>query len=147
MTRIKKWICMSVLMLIAITISFKVDKVNAISYTADDTTSISSQYHDIFNNYFSGKNSYKYFTYKCTYGTSERNCYMGIDSKGNYLKIVYDYTNYNNYHIVYEKGKDENFSVSGVNIYEKSVDNNYIILCFLCFCLTLFMINKLLSDL
>ncbi len=104
--------------------------VYATSYVADDTSSISSQYHDIFNNYFSKSVSYQYFSYKCHYGNSDRNCYFGIDNDGNFLRIVYQ-ANGNSYIQKYEKGVDEDFSVSGVNVFRKEIDNvivtNYIL--------------------
>lgn len=89
--------------------------VNAKSYVADDTVTIPTQYHDVFNNYFKEYQKYTYFPYECNTNYS-RTCYFGIDSHGNYLDI--SYKNYgNSYELQYTTGIDENFSVSGVNVF------------------------------
>lgn len=89
--------------------------VNAKSYIADDTVTIPSQYHDVFNNYFKEYQKYTYFPYECNTNYS-RTCYFGIDSQGNYLDI--SYKNYgNSYELQYTKGVDEDFSVTGVNVF------------------------------
>lgn len=93
-------------------------KVGAKSYIADDTTIISSQYHEFFNNYFDDVVGFQYFTYKCNVNDITRNCYYGIDSKGNYINIGYTYNSYNNYSIQITKGIDEDFSVSGSNVFK-----------------------------
>lgn len=103
-----------------------VPTVNAESYISDDTVVISSQYHDLFNNYFDGKSSYQYFPYNCDIGYS-RTCYFGIDKNGNYLKVYYIRFG-TSYEQKIETGKDENFSVSGNNIIKKDVDYTYTIL-------------------
>lgn len=118
--------------------------VNAQSYVADDNYSISTQYHDIFNNYFDGSKSYQYFPYKCNYGNSYyRECYFGIDSDGNYLKIDYKYEN-NNYTTNYSTGVDESFSVSGNNIFKKGVSTERVYLYAIVFCALILLINYIL---
>lgn len=89
--------------------------VNAKSYVADDTVTIPSQYHDVFNNYFKEYQKYTYFPYECNTNYS-RTCYFGIDSKGNYLDISFKSSG-SSYELQYTTGVDEDFSVSGVNIF------------------------------
>lgn len=129
---------MSVLVtMLALTINVK-----AISYITDDSIVISSQFHDLFNNYFDGSRSYQYFPYTCNYENYDRTCYYGIDSDNNYLKITY--SSLNNYSSSYkiETGVDENFAVTGSNIVKKSVDPLYIILYgFIFLFLVLFIFN------
>lgn len=96
------------------------------TYVADDTYTMTSQYHDVFNNYFSPWVSYQYFSYDCVYGSYARQCYLGIDSEGNYLKINYVQDG-NNYVVNYQEGVDEDFSVSGINVFKKGIDVNSII--------------------
>jgi len=103
------------------------------SYTADDSYTLNSQYHDLFNNYFDGIFSYQYFPYKCNYGSyNNRECFYGIDSNGNYLKIDY-VQNGSSYEVRYTTGVDNNFSVSGVNVFKKGIDPIYILLFLSCF--------------
>lgn len=111
---------------------------HAQSYIADDSYTLTSQYHDLFNNYFDGKLSYTYFPYNCNYGTyNNRECYFGIDSEGNYLKIDY-VQNGNSYETRYTTGIDHDFSVTGSNIIEKSPSFEYqFLLAFIFFGLTL----------
>ncbi len=89
--------------------------VNAKSYVADDTVTIPSQYHDVFNNYFKEYQKYTYFPYECNTNYS-RTCYFGIDTKGNYLDISYKSSG-NSYELQYTTGVDEDFSVTGVNVF------------------------------
>lgn len=93
--------------------------VSAKEYVADDSVSINSQYHDIFNNYFSPMTSYQYFPYACT-SYNNRTCYFGINEKGEYLDINYIQTG-NTYKLNYSTGIDENFSVTGSNVFKKGV--------------------------
>lgn len=93
--------------------------VSAKSYVADDNITISSSFHDVFNNYFDESKKYTYFAYKC----DNRTCYFGIDEDNNYLEITYTGTQYNN-QIVYKKGTDNNFSVSGVNVFNHNPSAN-----------------------
>lgn len=120
--------------------------VKAQSYTSDDSVVIQSQYHDLFNNYFSGKESYLYFPYSCNYNNYNRSCYFGIDKSGNYLKISYTGDSYN-YNTQISSGVDENFSVTGSNVVRKSVKPIYIILYGLGFIFALFIISLLLGGL
>ncbi len=132
---------MSVLSIILV---LTVSPVNAQSYVADDNYTINSQYHDLFNNYFDGSKSYQYFPYKCNYGNSYyRECYFGIDSDGNYLKVDYIYGN-NSYTTNYTTGIDEDFSVSGNNIFKKGVSTQYIYLYAFIFVVLIVLINHLL---
>lgn len=117
MIHIKRWIPISVFLIILL-VTINVD---ALSYSADDTATISSQYHDFFNNYFSNSFEYKYFPYECDTSTYNRTCYYGIDNNNNFINIKY---NGNSYY--YEKGVDNNFSVSGNNIITRSGNNNLI---------------------
>lgn len=98
--------------------------VKALSYVSDESVTISSNYHDFFNNYFSGKKSYLYFPYSCNQEYN-RTCYYGIDSDNNYIKIYYLGSGYS-YNQLMETGVDENFSVSGKNVIRKDVDSNYV---------------------
>lgn len=97
---------------------------NAQSYVADDSVVISSQYHDLFNNYFDGKLSYQYFPYECD-SLYSRTCYYGIDSEGNYLNVYYIRSD-NSYEQRIEVGKDENFSVTGSNVIKKDVNTEQV---------------------
>lgn len=89
--------------------------VNAKSYVADDTVTIPSQYHDVFNNYFKEYQKYTYFPYECNTNYS-RTCYFGIDSGGNYLDISYKNSG-GSYELQYTTGIDEDFSVTGANVF------------------------------
>lgn len=101
--------------------------VSAKSYTADDNYVMDTKYHDLFRNYFGKDVSFKYFPYRCDYNNYTRECYYGIDSENNYVNIIYqDYGSYN-YNQIIDFGKDENFSVTGNNIYEVNVDNSEVI--------------------
>lgn len=134
---------MSVLLTILV-LTINVPSVNAQSYVADDNYTINSQYHDLFNNYFDGSKSYQYFPYKCNYGNSYyRECYFGIDSAGNYLKVDYIYEN-NSYTTNYTTGIDEAFSVSGNNIFKKGVSTQRIYLYAIVFFILVFLINYIL---
>ena len=88
MTHIKKWtITLGLLLMIVHT-----NNVNAQSYVADDNYIISSNYHDFFRHYFGEDKSYQYFSYRCSNDSYNRNCYYGIDSDNNYIKIEYEDT-------------------------------------------------------
>lgn len=119
MTLIKKWIPILVLIIILVPIT----SVKAQSYTAEDTL-LSSNIHDYFNNYFSGNKSYQYFGYVC----GDRTCYYGIDSDFNFVNITYTSTSGYNYNYKITTGVDENFSVSGANVFKKDVNNSRAIL-------------------
>lgn len=121
-------------------------KSKAVSYTADDSVIISSQYHDFFNNYFNGKKSYTYFPYSCYNSNYNRTCYYGIDSDNNYIKITYNGDGYN-YNQVIEKGVDESFSVTGNNVIKKEVNSIYILVYGIAFILGLLVISALLREL
>lgn len=123
MTLIKKWIITLAFLLTVIGI----DYVNAVTYTANDNATMSTQYHDLFNNYFDSKKSYQYFQYSCVFGNTTRQCYYGIDSDFNYLMIDYYQSSTNVWTIRYSKGIDKNFAVNGINVFKKSVDNTYIL--------------------
>lgn len=96
----------------------------AVSYRADDTAILSSQIHDYFNNYFSGNKSYQYFGYVC----GDRTCYYGIDSDYNYVNITYQNVSGYSYDYLISTGIDESFSVSGINIFKKEINNSRVIL-------------------
>ena len=104
---------MSVLIIILVLTT----NVSAKSYIADDSVSVTSQYHDIFNNYFNESLKYTYFPYQCESSSYNRTCYFGIDEKGNYLDISYISNGNNSYTLNYSNGIDENFSVSGSNVF------------------------------
>ena len=116
--------------------------VSAEEYTASDDYTISSQYHDVFNNYFNDSKSYLYFSYDCYYGDTLRHCYYGIDEENNYLKIDYQTSGYN-YVVNYTSGIDEEFSVNGINIYRHQVNVDYSILYLLCFSGVIILVNIL----
>lgn len=118
--------------------------VNAQSYQADDTTIISSNYIDMFQNYFGEDTSYKYFTYKCTYGSNERNCYYAIDDDFNYIRVVYLFNGTYNYTTKIETGIDEDFSVSGL-CFEVHESYSFIVCVGLAFVLALFIVRLLLD--
>lgn len=105
-----------------------ITNVKATSYVADDSVVISSQYHDLFNNYFDGSRSYQYFPYSCNYDNYSRTCYYGIDSDNNYMKITYSSSGSYSSSYKIETGVDENFSVTGSNIIKKPVAPLYIII-------------------
>lgn len=106
--------------------------VDAKSYVSDDSTVINAQYHELFNNYFSGENSYLYFPYKCKINNYDRVCYFGIDSKGNYLNVGYIASG-NSYVTSITSGVDSSFDVSGNNVVRKGVKGVEIIKIFLIF--------------
>lgn len=133
-------------MLVLIIMSVVTIDVHAVNYVADDSYIMSSQYHDIFNNYFSDDVSYQYFSYECNYGSNTRHCYYGINSKNEYLNVIYENTGYNSYTTKIVKGIDENFSVSGVNVYKKNVNPTYSILYGIAFIFVLFIIWKLVDK-
>lgn len=93
------------------------------SYTAEDTL-LSSNVHDYFNNYFSGNKSYQYFGYAC----GDRTCYYGIDSDFNYVNISYTNTSGYSYDYLITTGIDENFSVTGSNVFKKEINDSRVIL-------------------
>lgn len=121
--------------------------VNAESYTADDTYIMSSQYHDFFHNYFGENVSYQYFTYKCNFNNYDRNCYYGIDKNNNYIKIEYQDNGSYNYNQIITTGEDENFSVTGINVFKVPVSNSRIILYGLVFVFVIFILLLLLGGL
>ena len=121
-------------------------KPKATSYIADDSVTMSSQYHDFFNNYFDGSKSYTYFPYSCYYNNNyNRTCYFGIDSENNYIKIYYNGDSYSTSQVM-EKGVDENFSVTGNNVFKKDVDNSYKITYGLAFMCSFLIISLLLGG-
>lgn len=121
--------------------------VNAESYIADDTYIMSSQYHDFFRNYFGENVSYQYFTYKCNYNDYNRNCYYGIDKNNNYVKIEYQANGSYNYNQIITTGVDENFSVTGNNVFKVPINNNRIILYGLVFVFVIFILLLLMGRL
>ena len=114
---------------------------NAKSYVAEDTL-LSSNVHDYFNNYFSGNKSYQYFGYEC----GDRTCYYGIDSDNNYINITYSSSSSGySYDYVITSGVDEDFSVSGSNVFKKEIKDTRVILVamsFLTGCLVVFLLNR-----
>lgn len=91
--------------------------VSAKEYVADDSVTISSQYHDVFNNYFNESEKYTYFPYSCDYGNyNNRTCYFGIDEEGNYLDISY-VSSGSSYVLNYSTGIDDDFNVTGSNVF------------------------------
>lgn len=117
--------------------------VSAKEYVADDNYNVTSQYHDIFNNYFDGKKSYLYFPYSCDTGSYSRECYFGIDEDGNYLDINY-VSNGSSYEVNYSTGIDEEFSVTGNNVFRKDVSEGTVIAYALIFTLILVVVYNLL---
>lgn len=103
-------------MVFAITLALTTNEVNAKAYVSDDSTTVSSQYHEVFKNYFSEDLKYIYFPYSCSFGNYSRTCYFGIDEYGNYLNISYASSG-NSYELKYTSGIDEDFSVTGSNIF------------------------------
>lgn len=103
------------------------------SYVADDNYIMSSNIHDLFDNYFGSSKSYKYFPYKCYYGNYDRECYYGIDKDFNYLNVTYNCESSYGCSQVIDIGVDENFTVNGKNIYQKEVSADVSILYFLVF--------------
>lgn len=93
------------------------------SYTAENTL-LNSNVHDYFNNYFSGSKSYQYFGYAC----GDRTCYYGIDSDNNYVNITYTNTSGYSYDYLITTGVDDNFSVTGVNVFKKEINDSRVIL-------------------
>lgn len=120
--------------------------VSAKSYTADDNYIMSSNYHDFYRNYFGDSVSYQYFPYKCYFGSSERECYFGIDKEGNYADITYKENGYG-YSQIVKYGVDESFSVSGKNIYKVDVSSGRITNQILVFVFLLFVVFLMLGAL
>lgn len=114
---------------------------HAQSYTASNTI-LGSNIHDYFNNYFNGSNSYQYFAYAC----GDRTCYYGIDSENNYVNITYETSSSGySYNYVISTGVDNNFSVSGANVFKKEINDSKVILWALAFltgCLVVYMLNR-----
>ena len=118
--------------------------VNAKSYVADDSVTISSQYHDVFNNYFKEYEQYTYFPYEC-HANYSRTCYFGINSKGNYLDISYKIVG-NSYELQYKTGVDEDFSVTGVNVFVHEPSMATLIACALVFIFLVYLICLLIQE-
>lgn len=136
-------------MLVLLIISLiTINTVSAKSYTADNSTIISSQYIELFKGYFGDSTSYQYFTYKCDVNSTTRNCYYAIDITNNYIAVVYEYSSsgYGSYTTKIETGVDENFSVTGVT-YEVKQSANFVILVILCLIFSLFLMFLLLMPL
>lgn len=112
------------------------------TYTSNDETIISSQYHELFNNYFDGSKSYLYFPYSCRVNNYDRVCYMGIDSEGHFLKVEY-VAHGGSYSIKVKEGVDEDFSVNGSNVIRKDVSNSEVIKYLLVFAFVLAIIFSL----
>lgn len=110
-------------MLVLVIILLPTIKVNASSYVAKDDIIIDTKYYDFFKNQFGDDNTYQFFAYNCIYGNSNRTCYYGIDSKNNYVKIDYNYSDIYNYSLNISKGVDNDFSVTGDNIIHISPSN------------------------
>lgn len=114
-------------MLVLVIILLPIIKVNASSYVARNDIIIDTKYYDFFNSQFGDDNSYQFFAYNCTYGNSNRTCFYGIDTKNNYVKIDYKYTDNYNYSLNISKGIDNDFSVIGDNIINVSPSNTSIL--------------------
>lgn len=123
------------------------NNVNAQSYVADDNYIISSNYHDFFRHYFGEDKSYQYFSYRCSNDSYNRNCYYGIDSDNNYIKIEYEDTGNYSYNQKITTGVDENFSVSGNAIFKQGISQskftNIILILVTCFIIFLLMLGGL----
>ncbi len=123
------------------------NNVNAQSYVADDNYIISSNYHDFFRHYFGEDKSYQYFSYRCSNDSYNRNCYYGIDSDNNYIKIEYEDTGNYSYNQKITTGVDENFSVSGNAIFKQGISQskftNIIFIFVTCFIIFLLMLGGL----
>lgn len=126
-------------MLVLITMLVPTINVNAVTYTADDSVIISSQYHDFFNNYFDGKTGYLYFPYSCSNTDYNRTCYYGIDNNGKYVKIMYVGSGYT-YSQKIETGIDKNFQVNGLNVIHKDVKPIYTIITGLAFAIIIYIV-------
>lgn len=117
-------------MLVLVIILLPTIKVNASSYVAKNDIIIDTKYYDFFKNQFGDDNTYQFFAYNCIYGNSNRTCYYGIDSKNNYVKIDYNYSDIYNYSLNISKGVDNDFSVSGDNIiYVKPSKTSILVYC------------------
>lgn len=123
------------------------NNVNAQSYVADDNYIISSNYHDFFRHYFGEDKSYQYFSYRCSNDSYNRNCYYGIDSDNNYIKIEYEDTGNYSYNQKITTGVDENFSVSGNAIFKQEISQakftNIILILVICFAIFILMLGGL----
>lgn len=126
---------MSVLAIMSV---LTVKDVSAKEYIANDNINISSEYHTVFNNYFSEDKSYTYFSYKC----NENDCYFGIDEDGNYLNITYNEL----FEVNYETGIDEEFSVVGNNIFRHKSSSSSVILYFLIFIFLIYLFYILIGG-
>lgn len=100
--------------ILAPTINLKAD-----TYVAKDNVVVGSNIHDFYNNYFSDKESYQYFPYDC----GDRTCYFGINNSKEYVRLYYS-GNYNN-NLQIQTGIDENFIVTGVNVFKHDVSFTY----------------------
>lgn len=134
-------------MLVLVTTCLVTINVKADSYVTDDTYIISSQYHDFFKNYFGDNKKYQYFSYKCNAGSYQRNCYYGIDSESNYIKVEYVDNDSYSYNQKITIGIDENFSVSGNVIFIHEISSCTYIFYLLIFILVLFFICVLIGGL
>ena len=130
-----------------ITSAVTIRGVHAKSYVSDDSIIVSDSIHSYFNNYFDGKSSYLYFPYVCNSNQSyNRDCYLGIDKNGNYVNLVYNSSDTYYTTLEIKSGVDENFSVSGVNVFRKSQDYTYIILVSLAFIFGLLFVTFLIGG-
>ena len=104
-------------MVLLITLVLTTSNVFAKEYISDDNVNVSTQYHDIFNNYFNEYEKYTYFPYSCSYSNySNRTCYFGINEDGEFLDISY-VPDGNSYKLQYSSGIDNSFSVTGSNVF------------------------------
>lgn len=135
-------------MLVLITISAITTRgVYAKSYVSDDTVIINDSIHSYFNNYFDGKTSYLYFPYVCNSNQNyNRDCYLGIDKDGNYVNLVYNSSDTYSTTLEIKTGIDENFSVSGNNVFRKHQNYSYIILVSIAFIFGLYFVSKLIGG-
>lgn len=103
-------------MLVLVIILLPITNVYASSYVAKNDIIIDTKYYDFFNSQFGDDNSYQFFAYNCNYGDSYKTCYYGIDTKNNFVKVDYKYTDNYHYSLNVSKGIDNDFSVTGDNI-------------------------------
>lgn len=119
---------------------------NATSYTADNSVIISSDIHDLYNNYFKKSDTYLYFPYSCYYDSYySRTCYFGINQNNEYLKVDY-VTSGNSYTRRITTGTDDNFSVNGNNVIRKEVSIDYVLVVAIGFIFVIKIVNLLLGG-
>lgn len=117
-----------------------VPTLNADTFVSNDNILISSSVHDFFQHYFDEFDTYKYFAYSC----GDRTCYYGINQDNEFVRLYYT-GNYGS-SLQIQSGIDDNFEVSGVNVFIHNVSSETQLLIGFTFCFLIFLFLKLIGG-